>query len=108
RTAAVVVPREQALFLQVGDVLMHRGQRIQPHGFFDFLKRRGVLLLRHKARNEVIQLALTPSNRHAGSIGEWLANVNTQVGADASRTIGVPCELIILGCEPSSPAYRSV
>ncbi len=34
-------------------------------------------MLGHKARNEVIELALTPSDRHARSIGECLANVNS-------------------------------
>src|SRR5260221_9015031 len=75
RAAAVIVPREQPFFLQIGDVLVHRSQRTQPHAFLDLFKRGRVLLLRHKARNEVIQLVLTPSDRHAGSIGECKANV---------------------------------
>jgi hypothetical protein len=55
---------------------VYRRQRTQPHPFLNLFKRRGVLLLRDKARNEIVKLALTPSNRHAPSIGEGKANVN--------------------------------
>jgi hypothetical protein len=81
RAAAIVVAGEQALFLQVGNVLMHGGQGIQAHGFLDLFKRRGVSLLHHEARNEVVELALTPSDRHARSIGECMANVNRMADA---------------------------
>jgi hypothetical protein len=51
------------------------------------------LLLRHEARNEVIEFALTPSDRHARSIGEGKANVKIQGGED------FPCSGLGRGAE---------
>src|SRR5271168_4366025 len=73
--AAVVVAGEQSLFLEVGDVLVHRGQRVQVKPVADLFKRRRVAMLRHEAGDEVIHFALPACDRHAGIVGEYKANV---------------------------------
>src|SRR5271170_520211 len=49
----------QPFLLQIRDVLMHGCQRIQPHPFADFIKRRGVTVLLHKLGDEVIEFTLS-------------------------------------------------
>ena len=80
--AAVVVAREQALLLQIGDVLVHRGQRIQLHAFANFLERGRISVLLHELGNEVVDLALPSGDGH----GQLLANIKRM-----SRQTKVEC-----------------
>src|SRR6266511_415827 len=67
RATFVVRPVDVALALQVGEMLVHRGEgaEVEPPG--DFLEAWSVALLRDVPGDEVEDLALTTGERHAGS-----------------------------------------
>src|SRR5580704_2544052 len=71
--AAVIVAREQALLLQIRDVLVHGGQRIQVEPLANLLKRRRIAMLGHESRNKVVNFVLPACDRHAAIIGEQKA-----------------------------------
>jgi hypothetical protein len=65
--AAVVRPLQQALLLQVGDVLVHGGQRLEAETACNFFKGWGVSVALDKIADEVQHLFLPAGHRH-GSI----------------------------------------
>ena len=64
-TAAIVGPLQQAFVLQIGDVLMHRGQRTEAKTTSYLLIGRRVAVLLGKAGKEVDDLFLPPCDSHA-------------------------------------------
>src|SRR5438105_1017501 len=64
RTAAVVVPLEQAFFFEVSDVFVHGGQGTQAHPGANFFERGRVSMPLHKVVDEVVNLSLTFCNSH--------------------------------------------
>src|SRR2546425_10514663 len=65
--ALVVGAADVALTLEVGEMLVHRGQGLKPELSSDLLEARRVALGCDMAGNEVEDLALTASERHAVS-----------------------------------------
>src|SRR5208337_113511 len=64
RAAAVVVAPQQLFLLKVGDVLVHRSQRVQAEAFADFVIRRRIAVRVHERGDEVIHLFLTARESH--------------------------------------------
>ena len=64
RAAAIPRPADEALFLQVGEVLVHRRQRRQAEAFADFLEARRIAVLLDELVQVVENLALP--------LGQWL------------------------------------
>src|SRR5262245_16442991 len=67
RGTLIVGAPDVALALEIREMLVHRGQRLEPKLAGDFLEARGVPLLSEVFRNEVEDLALAPRDRHTGS-----------------------------------------
>jgi hypothetical protein len=75
--AAVVHAVEQALFLEVGDVLVHGGQALQLHAARDLFKRRGVAVAGHERFEEVENLFLPSSDSHGRIIANKKRTMST-------------------------------
>jgi hypothetical protein len=69
-SAAIVNAIEQSLSFQVGNVLVHGGQALEPHAAGNFLKRWGIPIAGHKRLQEVDDFFLPASNSH----GRIIAN----------------------------------
>jgi len=67
-TAAVVGTLEETFILQVGDVLMDRGQGAKAEAAGDLFVRRGVAILLSKVGEKVDDLFLPPRDSHAGIV----------------------------------------
>jgi len=68
--AAVVSALEEALILQVGDVLVYGGQGAETQTTGDLLVRRRVSILLREAGEEVDDLFLAPCDSHADDCSE--------------------------------------
>ncbi len=66
--AAVVGALQEAFVLQIGDVLVHGGQRTEAETAGDFLVGGGVAVLLREAGKEVDDLFLPPCDSHAGIV----------------------------------------
>ena len=74
RAAAIPGAPDEALFLQVGEVLVHRRQRRQAEAFADFLQARRIAVL----LDEFVQVV----ENFALALGQWLHRLlrRTRVG----------------------------
>ena len=68
---------QQPLLFQVGNVLMHGGQALQPHAARNLFKGRGVAVARYKRLQEVENLFLPSGNSHARIIANKKRTVST-------------------------------
>ena len=68
RAAAVVGARDEALVLEVGDVLVHGGQRFEAEAAGDFLIGGGIAVALDETGDEVENLFLAPGDSHGSSI----------------------------------------
>jgi len=59
---------DEALVLQVGDVLVHGGQGFEAEAAGDFLIGRGIAVALHETGDEVEHFFLPPGDRHGSSI----------------------------------------
>jgi hypothetical protein len=66
--AAIVRSLEQAFVLQIGDVLVHGGERTKSKAAGNLLIRRGVPVLMCEAGEKVEDLFLPPRDSHAGIV----------------------------------------
>ena len=61
---------QQALFLEVGDVLVNRGQALQVHSAGNLFKRRGIAVAGHERFQKVDDLFLPSRDSHGRIIAK--------------------------------------
>src|SRR5207245_5784958 len=91
--ALVVGAADVAFALEVGEMLVHGGQGLKAELSSDLLEARSVALGRDVARNEVQDLALTASERHAVSRRQPEANLPEN--APNARMTGASLDAIL-------------
>jgi len=70
---------EQAFFLEIRDVLVHRGQRVQPHALLNLFVGGRVLVGLHKLGDEIVDLPLPSSDCHAQNCRRILGEVKSRM-----------------------------
>jgi len=75
-TAAVVHPIQQALLLEICDVLMHGGKAFQPHCPGDLFKGGGISISGHERSEKVDDLFLPSRNGHVRIIAKKKRNAS--------------------------------